>query len=355
MDFRTVIKDIHDKRIPTDLSNLKLRMWPRFAYHFTDILNAVNILKEEHIYSRNYALQNNLMQNDNASTEVISQTSADVENYVRLYFRPKTPTQFYNEGFQVKSSRHRLHADCPIPVFFVFKLPELLEQSGVQFTSQSLALKGPVPRYSTPEEFSRLPFKDIYQDGPLWNITEQQKKCIIGRKQAEIIVPQKLGLEQLRVILVRSPAEEETLLNLLHDANIYKFDSKIMVQEELYFFMNRNFINEVELTSNSFKILSNTNNAYPEEWKNSSRDNGHSFALNKDAIDNYLNVTIKVLLPDGSYYWWPSKSLRALLTKRIELTLPDALKAYTLIVEIDGHIAYQGNYYRDFANIDMPF
>ncbi|MFC6290158.1 DUF4433 domain-containing protein [Levilactobacillus angrenensis] len=225
----------------------------------------------------------------------------------------------------------------------------------MQFTSQSLALKGPVQRYSTPEEFSQLPFSDIYQDGPLWNITEQQKKSIIGRKQAEIIVPQKLDLEQLRVILVRSSAEEETLLNLLHDANIYTFDNKIMVQEELYFFMNRNFVNEVELTSNRFKILSNTNNAYPEEWKNPALDNGYSFALNNDASDNYLNVTIKVLLPDGSYYWWPGKTLRALLTKRIELTLPDALQSYTLLIKIDGHIAYQGNYIQSIDNINMPF
>ncbi|MFC6290159.1 DarT ssDNA thymidine ADP-ribosyltransferase family protein [Levilactobacillus angrenensis] len=105
MDFQAVINDILNKRIPTDLDDLKLKMWPRFAYHFTDILNAVNILKEEHIYSRNYAIQNGLMRNDNASNQVISQTSSDVGNYVRLYFRPKTPTQFYNEGFQVKSSR----------------------------------------------------------------------------------------------------------------------------------------------------------------------------------------------------------------------------------------------------------
>jgi len=355
VEFRDVVNDLTTGKRETRLSSFKRRMWPRFAYHFTDIVNAVSVLKAQRLYSRQYALENNLMKNDNASYDVISQTANEVEKYVRLYFRPRTPTQFYNEGFQVKSKRQKLHADCPIPVFFLFKLPELLSQSGVQFTDRSLALNQVVPRYSTPDEFSKLPFKDIYQEGPLIGMSDSQKKAITGHKQAEIIVPESLGLDYLKVILVRSVAERETLLNLLHDDDVYQYDDLIQVQKEDYFFLDRNFIEDVELSTDRLRVRSNVNEAYPKEWGLPTEDRGIGFALNEEATDNYLNVTMKVLVPDGTDYWWPNKNVRALLLDKIELTLPVPLQSYQLIVDIDGHIAYKGSYEQNFEDIDMPF
>lgn len=351
MDFQDVVNELKNGQLKTGLAPFKRKMWPRFAYHFTDINNAVSVLKDRRLFSRKYALENGLMKNDNASRDVISQTHDDVESYVRLYFRPRTPTQFYNEGFQVKSKRQKLHADCPIPVFFVFKLPELLSQPGVQFTDRSLALNEDVPRYHTPQEFRKLPFEDIYQEGPLIGMSTSQKKIITGHKQAEVIVPNVLDLDCLRVILVRSTAEKETLINLLHHENVYDYDQMIQIQREDYFFMNRNFIEDVDLFADHLQVKSNVNEAYPKEWGLPS----HGFAVNKDATENYLNVTMQVLLPNGKYYWWPSRSVRALLLDKIELTLPNALEGYTLIIKIDGHIAYEGNYEQNLEDIDMPF
>lgn len=124
-----------------------------------------------------------------------------------------------------------------------------------------------------------LPFKDIYQDGSLWALSAPEKKLITKRKQAEIIVPNRLSLEFLRVILVRSSAEKETLLSLLHAKDVYAFDEQIQIQTEDYFFMNRNFINEVELTSRRFKIQCNVNDAYPGEWGHPLTESDHLFAL----------------------------------------------------------------------------
>ena len=60
-----------------------LKYWPLYMYHFTDIINAVSILKQGKIFSRKQALELKLMEVDNASHEVIDQTRDFVEEYVR--------------------------------------------------------------------------------------------------------------------------------------------------------------------------------------------------------------------------------------------------------------------------------
>ena len=71
-----------------------------YAYHYTDATNAKNILTEGFLYSRQQVVARNLMRNDNASSGVISHTVDSSKDYVRFYFRPLTPTQFYNEGYK---------------------------------------------------------------------------------------------------------------------------------------------------------------------------------------------------------------------------------------------------------------
>ena len=58
------------------------------------------------LYSRNLALKAELMHNDNASRQIIDCTKSDVTDCVRFYFRPLTPTQYYNEGFKHKDIRY---------------------------------------------------------------------------------------------------------------------------------------------------------------------------------------------------------------------------------------------------------
>lgn len=61
----------------------------KYAFHFTDVNNAANILNHGKILSRNKALLKGVMINDNASREVITGTNEYVHDYVRFYFRPK--------------------------------------------------------------------------------------------------------------------------------------------------------------------------------------------------------------------------------------------------------------------------
>ncbi len=90
--------------------------WSMYFYHFTDIRNALNIIEKGWIYARHKANEEDLMVSDNASQEVLSVSSSEIKEYVRLYFRPKTPTQYHNEGYKPEAVRKNdINANCPVP------------------------------------------------------------------------------------------------------------------------------------------------------------------------------------------------------------------------------------------------
>lgn len=95
MTYSSTISGLLDGAIKTGMNPVKRQYWPKFAFHFTDITNAVDILKRGLLVSRDYANRQHIMINDNASSDVIAQTKPEIKKFVRLYFRPRTPTQFY--------------------------------------------------------------------------------------------------------------------------------------------------------------------------------------------------------------------------------------------------------------------
>ena len=95
------------------------RWWPDYVFHFTDLQNAVSILKTGALFSRVETQNLGLMDTDNASQEILGSTDNEYKDYVRLYFRPKTPTQFHNEGFRPINQRWQ-GAHCPVPIYFLF-------------------------------------------------------------------------------------------------------------------------------------------------------------------------------------------------------------------------------------------
>lgn len=209
MDYRSVIQDNKDNR--SDVP-----WWPNFAYHYTDISNAVNILKSGKLYSRTNAKKLNLMNNDNASRKVIDITNTATIDSVRLYFRPLTPTQYYNEGFKHSSIRYSgdEYANVPVPVFFVFDLDKILSLPGVKFSEGSQAGAG-APLKSGVEEFSKLDFDKIYSDGYSENYEEVNKY-----KHSEIVCLDSLEISAcLNSIVCRNIVEKTSLLNMLKNAD----------------------------------------------------------------------------------------------------------------------------------------
>ena len=140
--------------------------------------NVVNILNCGKLYSRNHP--KNAMINENAGREIIDNTDSDVLNYVRFYFRPKTPTQYRNEGFLPKESRRYHDSNVPVPIFLVFEAKDMLALEGAKFSEVSLS-GVQKPLTSDIEKFRLFDFKKTYSDGSYGeeNLTpiEEQNLC----------------------------------------------------------------------------------------------------------------------------------------------------------------------------------
>lgn len=67
-------------------NNSSISWWPLYAYHYTNITNAVSILELGRLYSRANAEDLGIMSNDNASRQVIDMTNSDAKQSVRFYF-----------------------------------------------------------------------------------------------------------------------------------------------------------------------------------------------------------------------------------------------------------------------------
>ncbi len=209
MDFRDVIERNAQLNIP-------VRWWTRYAFHYTDIRNAVSILASGQLYSRTEANERHVMSNDNASRQVIDMTGSATTSLVRFYFRPLTPTQYYNEGYKHPALRYHGDqcANVPVPVFLVFDLEKLLSLPGVEFSEKSLAGHGD-RLLAGAEAFDKLNFERIYGNGRMQDSATDTKY-----RQAEIVHPSPFNIAScLKYILCRNMLERTTLLNMLMRKN----------------------------------------------------------------------------------------------------------------------------------------
>lgn len=129
----------------------QLSSWKGFVYHFSHLFNAVDIIKSRKIYSRDKGDG----KFSNAAGNLVDRRDT-AHNYARFYFRPLTPTQFYNECLGHDSLSGRLKEwkywdgdwiykskwksyypqaknlglpKCPMPVFFKFDIKEIIQRN----------------------------------------------------------------------------------------------------------------------------------------------------------------------------------------------------------------------------------
>jgi len=247
MTYRDIIQDNCE-------NHSAVPWWPRFAFHYTDVTNAADILASGRLYSRTRAERLGLMHNDNASRKVIDMTQTEATACVRFYFRPLTPTQYYNEGFKHPELRYDrdINANVPVPVFLLFDLDKLLAMPEAKFSELPQSGSGSKLCNSV-EDFAKFQFDMIYSNGYVDNF-DQVKRY----RHAEILYPNSFEIEScINTILCRNNVERTTLLNLLKEGNskaYHKYKSVIKICRENMFENNGLFIKECQYHAGTISI-----------------------------------------------------------------------------------------------------
>lgn len=206
--------------------NRQNSVWKGYIYHFTHVENAFSILTDEKLLARN--LCGNFK--DSAGGNLIAHTREDIKNFARFYLRPKTPTQWHNEGLGKR--RGDIYAFCPVPIFFRFNMKKVLETHGSKCAISSGNLASASSHYGNSAIFLEQYFDFDYLYSELQQVG---KETFLKASQQEFIVHNYLTLSKLDLedvsIICRTEKDKETLLNLLGSNS--KYASRIFEEQEI--------------------------------------------------------------------------------------------------------------------------
>lgn len=306
------------------------RWWPQYAFHYTDIRNAISILKDGKLLSRYQAEKEGKIAVSSGSTEVLAGTDLNVRDSVRLYFRPKTPTQYHAEGVHSQQSLAQSRfpdAHCPVPVFFLFDLPEILALPDSYFSDRTLASHGGYQLLKSPQELQNLPWTKIYHNQWIdWSDSESARE-IVAHRNAEIIIPRELDLTSLKYIYCRSEAEKETLLSLLPSELRLRYQNRIIAsnRSELYF-RHRTFIERALLDSSHIHLQFSPETRAPGPF---------CLRLEVTAGQTFAQEIPHFSMPPYEY----------------TISLPHTFSRYQIRVTLDNHLVYDNI----FTDTSLPF
>lgn len=200
--------------------------WPSRLFRHEPLENAVEILSSDQLLSRSEA---NIVR-DIAPADIINHTDA-AHSFVRLYFRPKNPTQYRIEG--IRKPNEVYHGrQAPVIILFVFQALDILSADDVQFSDGNMQSTS-TNRGSTEEFFRAIPFDEVFHEGVF-----DPGSSILRRRCAEVLLPSPLIVKgSLQAVMCRSPAERATLLHLLGSKAV-QWKDRIRVYSEPGLFEN---------------------------------------------------------------------------------------------------------------------
>lgn len=242
-----VINEINKSAILTFIDKIEQQWseWKGYIYHFSHIDNAVEIIKNKKIQSRNNAN----IKGDAAGNVVHLRN--DAHDYARFYFRPHTPTQFYNEflgknttdGYSnqygwvswYEKARGLGFPKCPIPIFFRFSLKEVLFKNDRKcYISNGNMQTGSTVFGSIESMIKKFGYDDLFYT-PQQYATKEDYNRYRNYAQQEFLVKDELSFNDSTdfEIVCSSDTDRTLLINLLGQEHKDIF-SKIVVDRSYY-------------------------------------------------------------------------------------------------------------------------
>ncbi len=247
------------KRIDQQYSN-----WKGYIYHYAHIDNAVKIIKSGRIQSRNSGAQLS-----DAAGNVVNRRD-DAHKFARFYFRPQTPTQFYNQHlgkdrtsyymtkrpdpfgnwnnvkvYYYEKARNLGFPKCPVPVFFRFSLREVLAKKYDACYMSNGNMQTNRAKYGKFNEMVNL----LNYDKLYMTFDPKDWEDYLNYSQQEFLIKNELAFEDLESLEIICASEEDKnlLIRLLDDDISYV--SKIKVDNGLNIYHQDNpkvFVEETE-------------------------------------------------------------------------------------------------------------
>ena len=328
-DAHLIIKHIDNLKQESWLATSQ-EWWVDHLFHFNDISNAVEILKSSCLLSRVELERQSKLKTDIASPEVLAGTPAGWKGYVRLYFRPRTPMQYRNEGFRPINKRELGGAHCPVPIIFIFHSKPILTAIDTKYSDGNLAAGAQTS--DTVDFFLSLPFEKIYHDANLWGLSDGAKRNIIFHRHAEVIVPKQLDLTNLKFIWCRSQAEFETLIDVLPHKTYTKWAKKIGVgNKALLFYAKWSFITKTDLDAATI-----------------------TFHFNPSQTPSPFHAKLEIMeLKTKDVFSWEKDDFNAHDKESFSLTNLKHPESYLVKFWLDGQLAYQNHFIEEAA--EVPF
>lgn len=288
--------------------------WPQCLFHHAPLESALAIIRDGKLRARNDPQRQHL--HDVAAPGVID-SRADAHDRVRLYFRPRTPTQFHIEGIRKDGEcKYGPGAHAPVLVMFVLDAKRILMLPDVMFSDRNMQSYG--ARFGDSEDFfGSIPFESVYHEGGTAG-----DNSIIAHRCAEILPTTPLPLEGfLKGIWFRSEPERDTFLHRL-DIKRSPWEGLCQVSEELKVFDKRfAFLSEIGLSSE-----------------------GVSFRINYRHDLKPINISIQVINRNGKLcadFNNPEFSTLNNSGGRWIFRTPLEPSSYLVRVKIEGHLAYE--------------
>ena len=273
--------------------------WPSFLFHFADLHHVADILQDGEL---------------RPAFEYGAPLTSRFDKSVRLYFRPRTPDFFFAEGF-LPATADLPDDYAPIPVYLLFDMNALIVLPDSKFSDGDPDKTKTT--YQTPRDFRELPFEQIYHDS--WFMPDEREE-IMRCREAQVLVPHKVGLEALQLIWLRSPAEYETLHHLLDDAVWQRWRDKITVRADYHLFNHKSpYVETAVLREDHVRLR---------------------FAPCEGDCGPFMAMIV-LEYADGTRYHWQDELFKP--DKDVIIDVPQG-ENYTIQLLLDGDLAYMGKY-----------
>lgn len=131
--------------------------WTRYGFHFTELINIQSILARNALYGRAEARSQGLTYKEVGDPTILSLTDPLILDYVRLYWRPRTPMLYQTEGFRAE---YPYGASCLVPVYLLIPIADLVHNFAVEFTDRNAAA-GNHKRGNSADFVKSISFEDV--------------------------------------------------------------------------------------------------------------------------------------------------------------------------------------------------